>query len=134
MSSKFKPAPEAKQWSVIVINLDLAIEALKDFFSKTVISKNKIEQVQQIVAQNYNISLEDLKSKKRVVTIALPRQIAMYICRVVLEESLPKIGIEFGGKNHTTVMHSVDKIKKEISKRKDFEDEIKKLIGQIQQF
>lgn len=114
------------------INLDLAIEALKDFFSKTVISKNKIEQVQQIVAQNYNISLEDLKSKKRVVTIALPRQIAMYICRVVLEESLPKIGIEFGGKNHTTVMHSVDKIKKEISKRKDFEDEIKKLIGQIQ--
>lgn len=114
------------------INLDLAIEALKDFFSKTVISKNKIEQVQQIVAQNYNISLEDLKSKKRVVTIALPRQIAMYICRVVLEESLPKIGIEFGGKNHTTVMHSVDKIKKEISKRKDFEVEIKKLIGQIQ--
>lgn len=114
------------------ITLDVAKEALIDFFSKTVISKNKIEQVQQIVAQNYNVSVEDLKSKKRLVTIALPRQIAMYICRVVLEESLPKIGIEFGGKNHTTVMHSVDKIKKEISKRKDFEAEINKLIGQIQ--
>ena len=113
------------------ITLDLTIEALKDFFSKTVISKNKMEQVQQIVAQNYNISVEDLKSKKRVATIALPRQIAMYICRVVLEESLPKIGIEFGGKNHTTVMHSVEKIKKEMNKKKDFELEVKKLISQI---
>ncbi len=114
-----------------VITLDLTVEALKDFFSKTVISKNKIEQVQQIVAQNYNITVEDLKSKKRVVTIAVPRQIAMYICRVVLEESLPKIGIEFGGKNHTTVMHSVNKIKKEMKSKKDFEIEINKLISQI---
>ena len=114
-----------------VITLDLTVEALKDFFSKTVISKNKIEQVKQIVAQNYNITVEDLKSKKRVVTIAVPRQIAMYICRVVLEESLPKIGIEFGGKNHTTVMHSVNKIKKEMKSKKDFEIEINKLISQI---
>ena len=113
------------------ITLDVAIEALKDFFSKTVISKNKIDQVQQIVSQHYNISIEDLKSKKRIANIALARQIAMYLCRVVLEESLPKIGIEFGGKNHTTVMHSVDKIKKEIAKNKNFEIEINKLIEQI---
>ena len=113
------------------ISLDIAIEALKDFFSKTVISKNKIDQVQQIVSQNYNVSIEDLKSKKRVANIALARQISMYLCRVVLEESLPKIGIEFGGKNHTTVMHSVEKIKKEIAKNKNFEMEINKLIEQI---
>lgn len=113
------------------ITLDVAIEALKDFFSKTVISKNKIDQVQQIVSQNYNVSIEDLKSKKRVANIALARQISMYLCRVVLEESLPKIGIEFGGKNHTTVMHSVEKIKKEIAKNKSFELEINKLIEQI---
>lgn len=113
------------------ITLDVAIEALKDFFSKTVISKNKIDQVQQIVSQNYNVSIEDLKSKKRVANITLARQIAMYLCRVVLEESLPKIGIEFGGKNHTTVMHSVEKIKKEINKNKSFELEINKLIEQI---
>ena len=113
------------------ITLDLTIEALKDFFSKSIISKNKMDQVQQIVAQNYNISVEDLKSKKRVANIALARQVAMYICRVVLEESLPKIGVEFGGKNHTTVMHSVDKIKKEMSKKKEFEQEIKKLISKI---
>lgn len=113
------------------ITLDIAIEALKDFFSKTVISKNKMDQVQQIVSQNYNVSIEDLKSKKRVANIALARQISMYLCRIVLEESLPKIGIEFGGKNHTTVMHSVEKIKKEIAKNKNFEMEIKKLIEQI---
>ena len=113
------------------ITLDLAIEALKDYFVKSIVSKNKIEQVQQLVASNYNITTEDLKSKKRVATISVPRQIAMYICRTYLEESLPKIGLEFGGKDHTTVMHSVDKIKKEIQKDQRLEDEIQKIINQI---
>ena len=113
------------------ITLNLAIEALQDYFSKTIISKNKIDQVQQLVANHYNIKVEDLKSKKRVSTIAFPRQIAMYICRVILEEPLTKIGIEFGGKDHTTVMHSVDKIKKQINNDKTFELEINKLINEI---
>ncbi len=113
------------------INLNLAIEALQDYFSKTIISKNKIDQVQQIVANHYNIKIEDLKSKKRVASIAVPRQIAMYICRTILEESLNKIGIEFGGKDHTTVMHSVDKIKKQIENDKNFENEVNKLINKI---
>lgn len=113
------------------ITLDLAIEALKDYFVKSIVSKNKVEQVQQLIASNYNITTEDLKSKKRVASIAVPRQIAMYICRVYLEESLPKIGLEFGGKDHTTVMHSVDKIKKEIQKDPRLEDEIQKIINQI---
>lgn len=113
------------------ITLNLAIEALQDYFSKTIISKNKIDQVQQLVANHYNIKVEDLKSKKRVSTIAFPRQIAMYICRTILEEPLTKIGIEFGGKDHTTVMHSVDKIKKQIKNDKTFELEINKLINEI---
>jgi len=113
------------------ITLNLAIEALQDYFSKTIISKNKIDQVQQLVANHYNIKVEDLKSKKRVSTIAFPRQIAMYICRVILEEPLTKIGIEFGGKDHTTVMHSVDKIKKQIKNDKKIELEINKLINEI---
>lgn len=113
------------------INMNLAIEALQDYFSKTIISKNKIDQVQQIVANHYNIKVEDLKSKKRVSSIAYPRQIAMYICRISLEEPLTKIGIEFGGKDHTTVMHSVDKIKKQISNDENLKFEINKLINQI---
>ncbi len=113
------------------ITLDLAIEALKDYFAKSVVAKNKIDQVQQLVASNYNITVEDLKSKKRMASIAVPRQIAMYICRTILEESLPKIGIEFGGKDHTTVMHSVEKIKNEMKKNPILEMEIQKIIAQI---
>ena len=113
------------------ITLDLAIEALRDYFVKSIISKNKIEQVQQIIASNYNITVEDLKSKKRAASIAIPRQVGMYICRVYLEESLPKIGLEFGGKDHTTVMHSVDKIKREIKSNENLEKEIQKIVGKI---
>lgn len=113
------------------ITIDLAIEALKDYFVKTIISKNKIDMVQQIVADTYNITIDDLKSKKRNANIAVPRQIAMYICRVICEESFPKIGMEFGGKDHTTVMHSVDKIKKAIKKDNNLDMVIKKIITQI---
>lgn len=113
------------------ITMDLAVEALRDYFVKSVTAKNKIDQVQQLIASNYNITVEDLKSKRRVAKIAVPRQIAMYICRVKLEETLPKIGIAFGGKDHTTVMHSVDKIKKEIEKDKNLEIQIEKIVEQI---
>lgn len=113
------------------IDLDLAIEALKDYFVKTIISKNKIDVVQQLVAETYNISIEDLKSKKRTAKIAGPRQIAMYICRTACEESFPKIGMEFGGKDHTTVMHAVEKIKKEIKKDNNLDLVIKKIISQL---
>ena len=113
------------------ITLDLAIEALKDYFVKSIISKNKIDQVQQLVARSYNITVEDLKSKRRMASIAYPRQVAMYICRTYLEESLPKIGIEFGGKDHTTVMHSVEKIKKELKTNNELNIEINKIIGEI---
>jgi len=113
------------------ITLDLAKEALKDDIEKSVISKNKIDQVQQLVSNNYNISVEDIRGKKRKAEINLPRQIAMYICRVVLGESLTKIGIEFGGKDHTTVMHSVDKITNEIKTNEELAIEIEKMVNQI---
>jgi len=113
------------------ITIDLAVEALKDYIGKHVISKNNIDKVIQLVADNYNITPEDIKSKKRLAKIAVPRQIGMYICRTHLKESLPKIGSEFGGKDHTTVMHSVDKIKKEIEKDKALEEEINKIISKV---
>lgn len=113
------------------ITIELTIEALKDFFVKRIVAKNKIDQVIQLVSDNYNISPEDLTSKKKTNNIAIPRQIAMYICRVYLEENLTKIGIEFGGKNHTTVMHAVEKIKNEILKDEALNNEIQKLINKI---
>lgn len=113
------------------IDMNLAVEALKDYIGKNIISKNKIDKVIQIVADNYNITPEDIKSKKRLAKISVPRQIGMYICRVHLKESLPKIGSEFGGKDHTTVMHSVNKIKREIQKDKTLEEEINKMLVQL---
>lgn len=113
------------------ITLELAIDALKDYFVKTVISKNKIDQVIHIVCDNYNLTSEELLSKKRSNDVAIPRMIAMYICRTYLNENLTKIGIQFGGKNHTTVMHAVDKIKKEILKDDKLNSEIQKMIQQI---
>ena len=113
------------------ITLDLAIEALRDYFVKTIISQNKMDQVLQIVCDHYDLTSDELLSKKRSNNIAIPRMIAMYICRIYLDENLTKIGIKFGGKNHTTVMHAVDKIKKEIIKDDNLNNEIQKMINEI---
>ena len=113
------------------IDLPLAEAALNGYVVKPLVSKNKINQVQQIISQNYNITVEDLKSKKRKANISYPRQIAMYICRTILDEPLARIGSEFGGKDHTTVMHSVNKIASEVKKDKNLNDEIQKIVNQI---
>lgn len=113
------------------ITLELAMDALKDYFGVRLIAKNKVEQVQNVVAHNYNINIDDLRSKRKSNDIAIPRQIAMYICRIYLKESLPKIGAEFGGKDHTTVMHAVNKIKKEIETNDQLNIEINKIIHQL---
>ena len=109
------------------IDLDLAIEALKDFVSKGIGEKNDIQRIQKIVSEYFQITVEDIRSKKRSSNISYPRQIAMYLCRNMTNESFPKIGIEFGGKDHSTVMHSVEKIEKEIKNNKDLANIIEKL-------
>ncbi len=114
-------------WGAKQITLDLAIDALPDFISKGMGEKNNIQRIQRIVAEHFQISVEDIRSKKRNSNISNPRQIAMYLCRNMTEESFPRIGIEFGGKDHSTVMHSVEKIEKEIKVNKDLANIIEKL-------
>ena len=109
------------------ITLDLALDALKDYVNKGISEKNDVGRIQKIVADYFKISIDDLKSKKRNADIAFPRQIAMYLCRKLTDESFPKIGIEFGGKDHSTVMHSCEKIEQEIKNKKTFADIIEKL-------
>lgn len=109
------------------IDLNLAIEALKDYINKGISEKNNVNKIQKVVAEYFQISVEDLKSKKRNSNISFPRQIAMYLCRKFTDESFPKIGIEFGGKDHSTVMHSCEKIEREIKINKDLADTIDKL-------
>lgn len=109
------------------INLDLAIEALKDYLNKNIVARNSLQRIQNVVSSYYNITIADLKSKRRVHSISFPRQIAMYLCRTMTDESFPKIGIEFGGKDHTTVMHSVKQIELKISK----DPELRKIIEEL---
>ena len=113
------------------ITLQLAIDALKDYINKGISEKNDVNKIQRVVAEYFQISVEDLKSKKRNSNISFPRQIAMYLCRKHTDESFPKIGIEFGGKDHSTVMHSCEKIEREISVNKDLANTIKKLEQEI---
>lgn len=114
------------------ITLPLAQEALKDYANKGLISeKNDVAKIQKVVADYFQISIDDLRGKKRSSNISFPRQIAMYLCRKLTDESFPKIGIEFGGKDHTTVMHSCDKIEKEIKNNKELAKTIDKLEKEI---
>ena len=95
------------------ITLDMARNILRDMVKETakIIS---IEMVQKMVAERLNVSLVDLRSKKRNKNIVLPRQIAMYLARQLTSLSLPEIGGAFGGKDHTTVLHSCKKIEKDL--------------------
>ena len=113
------------------ITLDLAIDALKDYLNKSIGTKNSVQRIQRVVADYYQISVEDIKSKKRQASVAYPRQIAMYLTRKLTDESFPKIGIEFGGRDHSTVIHSVDKIAAEINENKQLKNLVETLEQQI---
>ena len=115
----------------VEITLDLAIEALKDFINKGISEKNDIHRIQKIVSEYFQITVEDIRRKKRSSNISFPRQIAMYLCRNMTSESFPKIGTEFGGKDHSTVMHSVEKIEQEIKVNPDLAKIIDKLKNDI---
>ncbi len=91
------------------ISVDLASEALKDIISSKQTRQVTIDIIQEVVANYYNLKIEDLKSARRTRNIAFPRQIAMYLSRKLTDMSLPKIGEEFGGRDHTTVIHAYEK-------------------------
>lgn len=115
------------------INVDLASEALKDIISSKNSKQVTIELIQDIVSSYYNLKIEELKSARRTRNIAYPRQIAMYLCRKLTDMSLPKIGEEFGGRDHTTVIHAYEKISKNIKKDDNLENIINDLTKKIKQ-
>lgn len=102
------------------IDMNVAIEALKTTITPSIVFKNDVQKIQQIVCDFYKISLDDMKGKKRTAKIAFPRQVAMYLCRKHTNDSFPKLGIEFGGRDHTTIMHAYSKIEKEIENTQEF--------------
>ncbi|KRM55581.1 chromosomal replication initiator protein DnaA [Lacticaseibacillus sharpeae] len=112
------------------ITTSLAADALKTQIS----GKNTqltIAEIQEMVAKYYQVSVTDIKGRKRVKQIVMPRQIAMYLARELTDSSLPQIGREFGGKDHTTVIHAVDKIEKAASADADLKASIIELKNKL---
>jgi len=110
------------------ITLSMAREVMKDI----IVEKTReitVEMIQKHVADHFRIKLSELKSDKRIKTLVVPRQIAIYICRELTKASYPEIGEKFGGKDHSTIIHSVKKIEKQMAGDADFKgtvEEIKK--------
>ena len=113
------------------IDLKFANEALKDYLKKSVYMDSNIAKIQKAVADYYKITVEDLKSKKRSANINYPRQIAIYLCRNYTDESFPKIGLEFGNRNHSTIIHACDKIKNDLKENSRLVQIIKEIKDSI---
>lgn len=109
------------------LNSDLVAEALKDIIASSKPKKVTIQDIQEAVGAYYNIRLEDFSAKKRTKSIAFPRQIAMYLARELTDFSLPKIGEEFGGRDHTTVIHAHEKIRRELEHDNSLKSDLKNI-------
>ena len=114
------------------IDIDLAENALKDLIVENDEPREvNIELIKDVVVDYYNLKEADMTSKKRTQKIAFPRQIAMYLSRELTDLSLPHIGEDFGGRDHTTVIHAYNKIEQKIEEDNEFEKVINKLISKI---
>ena len=115
------------------ITVDLASEALKDIISKKQGKNITIGIIQDIVASYFNLRIEDLKSQRRTRNVAYPRQIAMYLSRKLTDMSLPKIGEEFGGRDHTTVIHAYEKISENLNTDENLQHTIEDITKKLTQ-
>lgn len=106
------------------MNADLAAVALKDIVPNSKPKIITISDIQRVVGEHFSVKLEDFKAKKRTKNIAFPRQIAMYLSREMTDFSLPKIGNEFGGRDHTTVIHAHEKISTMLSTDIELQNQI----------
>ena len=95
------------------------------------IINNNITKIQKAVADYYKITIEDLKGKKRSNKVAHPRQLAMYLCRLETDETFPRIGLEFGGRDHSTVIFACDKMEKELETNTELEQAIKEIKSKL---
>jgi chromosomal replication initiator protein len=109
------------------LTMELAQEVLKnviDHDEKAV----TIEQIQRFVADYYQLKLTELKSRNNSKSVAMPRQVAMYLCKSLTHASLPEIGRSFGGKHHSTVIHSIKKVEELRKKNQDFDKQVANLL------
>ncbi len=110
----------------VSITVEFARQVLKDLLSQRDKSVS-IETIQKVVSKYFGVSIADIVSKKRTRPVTLPRQIGMFLCRKLGSASYPMIGMRFGGKDHTTVLHACKKIESKYKKEQDFRDIISKI-------
>jgi chromosomal replication initiator protein len=109
-----------------VITVDLAKEVLHNTL-KGAKKEITVESIQKTICDFYNLKLGDLKAKRRTKNIAVPRQVAMYLCRKYTETSFPAIGDKFGGRDHSTVIHASKTIEKRIKEDPFMQNTIERL-------
>jgi chromosomal replication initiator protein len=115
----------------VPISKMLAQEAMKNIIDSERPVGMTMDRIAKAVASHYNMTVDEMKSKNNSRAVAMPRQVAMYLCKKLTKNSFPEIGREFGGKHHTTVMHSVDKINSLRKEDRNFHREITELIDNL---
>ena len=113
------------------VDLDTAVDALKDQLSDRSVYKNDVHRIQTVVCDYFKITMDDIKGKKRSQNINYPRQVAIYLCRTLANESFPKIGTYFGGRDHSTIMSSYRKIESDLKTNEQLKVVIKDLKEQL---
>jgi chromosomal replication initiator protein len=115
------------------ITLEMAEREVRDLIRPQEPRRVKIEEIQRIVARQYNVSRADLLSSRRTANVVRPRQVAMYLAKTLTLRSLPEIGRRFGGRDHTTVLHAVRKIEHLVGADNALAEEIETLKRQLQE-
>ena len=113
------------------VTLEMAEREVRDLVRPMEPKRIKIEDIQRVVARQYNVSRSDLLSSRRTANVVRPRQVAMYLAKTLTLRSLPEIGRRFGGRDHTTVLHAVRKIEALVGKDTSLQDEVESLKRQL---
>jgi chromosomal replication initiator protein len=115
------------------MSVELAQDVLKDVFPQGEAAEVSIRRIQELVVERFNMTLEELCGDKRSQNIVYPRQVAMYLSRELTDSSLPKIGKEFGGRDHTTVIHATSKIARLIREDRSVYNLVQELTARVKQ-
>ena len=115
------------QFTNVPVTISSAEITLRDLIGQREPRRVRIEDIQKVVSRHFNVSKSDLLSSRRTRTIVRPRQIAMYLSKVMTPRSLPEIGRRFGGRDHTTVLHAVRKIEELTNADRSLGDEVELL-------
>jgi chromosomal replication initiator protein len=115
------------------LSVDLAQDVLKDVFPQGESAQISIERIQELVCERFSVTMQELTGDRRSQNIVYPRQVAMYLSRELTDSSLPKIGKEFGGRDHTTVIHATSKIARLIREDRSVYNLVQELTARVRQ-